>query len=80
MLDLVYCGDYALVRFEERILGNPVLEVLFLFVFFFLILPIWMIAAAGEVVYMKCKGYDWDRIHWGYVNLKTGERIGDQGF
>ena len=79
MLDRVYCGDYAVVRLEERILGNPVLKVLFLFVFFFLILPIWMIAAAGEVVYMKCKGYDWDRHYWGYVNRKTGERIGDQG-
>ena len=71
-------GD-RMVNFEEMIYGNPVLEVLFLFAFFFLILPIWMIAAAGEEVYMKCKCYDWDRHYWGYVNRKTGDRIGDQG-
>lgn len=68
-----------MASFEERTQRNIVYSVLFLFWFVFIICPIWFVLAALEVFYMKCRGFDWDRHKWGYVNRKTGERIGDQG-
>jgi hypothetical protein len=62
-------------KLGERIQGNVVYSFLFLVFFVFIIYPSWFVVAALEVVYMKCRGFDWDPHEWGYINWKTGERV-----